>query len=127
MVYTAMITIVHHLGSLSRNYFAGHVPNPAYVSNTISLCAVPRTFVQWLTNTFATAYSTAMYEYKNWLLTITDSKSYDLSPSVQLAVIFQNSRHRIETSRLIPIDLVNVEGIHLKPAKNVQKKVILKL
>lgn len=125
VAHTLNLPIVYTIPSPMLTFMerdlTGHVSNPACVSSMIANRAVPRTFFQRFTNTLIVAYTTAMREYQNWLLRVTDPKPYGLSPFVQPSVIFQNSYHGTEASRLVTANLIDIGGIHLKPAKTIPK------
>jgi glucuronosyltransferase len=125
VAHTLNLPVVYSISSsmltFAERRFTGHASNPACISNLIAHHSVPRTFVQRLTNTFTTVYSTAAYEYENWLQRITDPKPYDSSPSVPPSVIFQNSYYGTEAPRPVPTNLIDVGGIHLKPAGKIPK------
>lgn len=83
--------------------------------------AVPRTFVQRFANTALLTYSIAKSLYDYLVILLTDPRPYYLAPSVNPAIIFQNSHYVSEASKPITSNVVYVGGIHLTPAKTIPK------
>lgn len=100
----------------------GHASHPASVSNLLSGRAVLETFVQRFTNTvfnvFFVAYTTV---YDGLALRLTDPKPYSFAPAVSPSIIFQNSHFISEMAKPVTSNLINVGGIHLKPATALPK------
>jgi len=105
----------------AERLFTGHLSNPATVSNMLANHAVPGTFVQRLTNTGLLTYGLARSRYDRLVTLFTDAKPYDLAPTVNPSIIFQNSHYITESSRPVTPNVVYVGGIHLKPLKTIPK------
>lgn len=108
--------------SITYNEFftMGYIPNPAAISYFFASYAVPKTFVQRLSNTALMAYSTLSMAYDNWRFKYFNSKPYDLmTNTVQPSLIFLNSHFISEASRPFPPNVIEVGGIHLKPVKSI--------
>lgn len=117
MIPSPMITFAERM-------FTGHMANPAYVSNLLANHAVPGTFFQRLTNTALLTYNTVRTQFEQLVSRYKDAKPYDLSPTVNPSVIFQNSHYATEFSRPITPNVIYVGGIHLKPAKTISKDIL---
>jgi len=105
--------------TFTERLFTGHLSNPSYVSNMLASHAVPGTFAQRFTNTALLTYSMVRTMYDELVTRITDTRSYDLAPTVNPSIIFQNSHYVTESPRPITPNVVYVGGIHLKPAKTI--------
>ncbi|CAI6347086.1 unnamed protein product [Macrosiphum euphorbiae] len=117
LIPSPMITFAERL-------FTGHVSNPACVSNVFATHAVPGTFVQRFTNTALLTYSMAKTKYDQLVTFFTDPKPYDLAPTVNPSIIFQNSHYVTESSRPVTPNVIYVGGIHLKLAKTIPKDIL---
>ncbi|KAL4112573.1 hypothetical protein QTP88_016328 [Uroleucon formosanum] len=104
--------------------FTGHISNPASVSNLLANYAVPVTFVQRLTNTVLLTYGVAKGQYDQLITKFTNPRPYDLVPTVNPSIIFQNSHYVSESSRPVTPNVIYVGGIHLKPAKTIPKDIL---
>ncbi|KAL5234812.1 hypothetical protein ACI65C_002222 [Semiaphis heraclei] len=107
--------------TFSERLFTGHLSNPASVSNLLAYHAVPGTFVRRFTNTVLLTYSLVKTRYDQLVTLFTDPRPYDLAPTVNPSIIFQNSHYITESSRPVTPNVVYVGGIHLKPAKTIPK------
>ncbi|XP_029342036.1 UDP-glucuronosyltransferase 2B9-like [Acyrthosiphon pisum] len=105
--------------TFAERRLTGHLSNPACVSNMLASHAVPGTFVQRLTNTVLLTYSIARTKYDQLVTFFTDPRPYDLSPTVNPSIIFQNSHYVTESPRPVTPNVVYVGGVHLKPAKTI--------
>lgn len=114
-------TIPSPMFTVVERDFTGHASNPACVSNVLAPHAVPKTFVQRFTNTAVSVYTAFLRSYREWRLRVADPRPYDSSPTVNPAIIFQNSYHGTEAPRPMAPNLKDVGGIHLKPAKSIPK------
>ncbi|XP_029342038.1 UDP-glucuronosyltransferase 2B7-like [Acyrthosiphon pisum] len=114
LIPSPMITFAERL-------FTGHVSNPACVSNMFASHAVPGTFVQRFANTALLTYSMAKTKYDQLITLFTDPRPYDLAPTVNPSIIFQNSHYVTESSSPVTPNVIYVGGIHLKPAKTIPK------
>ncbi|XP_025207087.1 UDP-glucuronosyltransferase 2B15-like, partial [Melanaphis sacchari] len=110
--------------TFTERLFTGHLSNPSYVSNIFASHAVPNTFIQRFTNTALLAYSIVRTRY-DWLATrLMDAKPYDLAPTINPSIIFQNSHYVTESPRPLTPNVVYIGGIHLKPAKTIPKDIL---
>jgi glucuronosyltransferase len=105
----------------TERLFTGHLSNPSCVSNMLVSHAVPSTFVQRFTNTALLTYSLIRIKYDQLVTWSTDARPYDLAPTVNPSIIFQNSHYVTESPRPLTPNVVYVGGIHLKPAKIIPK------
>ncbi|XP_028044496.1 uncharacterized protein LOC113557729 [Rhopalosiphum maidis] len=110
--------------TFTERIFTGHLSNPSYVSNLLASHAVPVTFAQRFTNTALLTYSMLRTRYDKLVTLITDTRSYDLAPTVNPSIIFQNSHYVTESPRPITPNVVYVGGIHLKPAKTIPEDIL---
>ncbi|XP_022162085.1 UDP-glucuronosyltransferase 2B9-like isoform X9 [Myzus persicae] len=108
----------------AERMFTGHLSNPASVSNLLANHAVPGTFFQRFTNTALLSYGLARAQYDRMVTWLTDSKPYDLAPTINPSIIFQNSHYASEASRPVTPNVVYVGGIHLTPAKTIPKDIL---
>jgi len=107
--------------TFAERLFTGEVSNPACVSNMLASHAVPGTFVQRFTNTALLTYSMVKTKYDQLVTLYTNPRPYDLSPTVNPSVIFQNGHYISESSRPVTQNVIYVGGIHLKPTKTIPK------
>ncbi|CAI6346551.1 unnamed protein product [Macrosiphum euphorbiae] len=77
--------------TFAERRFTGHLSNPTCVSNMLASHAVPGTFVQRFTNTALLTYSMAKMKYDQLITLVSDPRPYDLAPTVNPSIIFQNS------------------------------------
>lgn len=106
--------------TLGERTFTGHTSNPACVSNILSNEAFPKTFVQRFMNTVLIVFD--IYNtLDNLVVRITDPSPYDISPKVSPSIIFQNSHFISERAKPVTSNLIDIGGIHLKPAKTIPK------
>lgn len=113
LVTSPMLTFIE------RSTF-GYVPNPAAISHFFANHAVPKSFLQRLSNTALLAYSMFITAYDDWTYKYYNSKPYDLMTNpVQPSLIFLNSHFISEASRPFPPHVIEVGGIHLKPVKSI--------
>ncbi|VVC36213.1 UDP-glucuronosyl/UDP-glucosyltransferase [Cinara cedri] len=103
--------------------FTGYVSNPAYVSHLMARHAVPGTFVQRLSNIVLSVYTAVTINYNDWSEKTRDPRPYHLSPPVGPSIIFQNSHYITEAARPVPPNVIDVGGIHLRPAKSLPKDI----
>ncbi|XP_022175621.1 UDP-glucuronosyltransferase 1-5-like isoform X2 [Myzus persicae] len=91
----------------------GHYANPAVVPHLFSAYAVPSTFYQRLQNVAMHLHTV----YVNYRYTSTaaaaEQRPYDLAPPVKPALVFVNTHYVTEPSRPVPLNRVDVGGIHL--------------
>ncbi|CAI6351304.1 unnamed protein product [Macrosiphum euphorbiae] len=110
--------------TFTERLFTGHLTNPACVSHLLANHAVPGTFVQRFTNTALLTYSMAKTKYDQLVTLFTDPRPYDLAPTVNPSIIFQNSHYVTESPRPITPNVIYVGGIHLKPATTIPKDIL---
>ncbi|CAI6351195.1 unnamed protein product [Macrosiphum euphorbiae] len=110
--------------TFAERLFTGHVSNPACVSNMFASHAVPDTFVQRFTNTALLTYSMAKTKYDQLVTLFTDPRPYELAPTVNPSIIFQNGHYVTESPRPITPNVIYVGGIHLKPTKKIPKDIL---
>lgn len=108
----------------SERTTTGHPSNPAVVSHVMAHHAVPRTFIQRLTNTAISVYSIIVTGYQELLLKYTDPKEYDLYTPIPPSLVFTNGHYISDAPRPLPTNVINVGGIHLKPPKKIPKVII---
>jgi len=98
----------------------GDIPNPALISHLYADHAIPKTFVQRLSNTLLLGYSMIIISFDKWIRKYTSNRPYDLETiTVQPSLIFLNSHFISEASRPFPPNVIQVGGIHLKPPKSI--------
>lgn len=107
--------------TFAERSFTGHTSNPACVSHLLARHAVPVTFTQRLANVVLSAFSALAVSCHIAAARVTDPRPYDFSPPVSPSVIFQNSHYATEASRPVPTNVIDVGGIHLRPAKSLPK------
>lgn len=101
--------------------FTGHLSNPAIVPHMLVNHAVPNTFARRFVNAVLYAYELITTECYEQFVRLTDPRPYDSSPTITPSVIFHNSHFASESSSVVATNLINVGGIHLKPAKSIPK------
>ncbi|XP_025201745.1 UDP-glucuronosyltransferase 2B15-like [Melanaphis sacchari] len=117
-------TIPSPMMTVAERSFTGHVSNPASVSHTMAEQAIPKTFVQRFVNVALLVYSTLRTEYDGWVMKMTNPRRYQWSPKVNPSVIFLNTHHITEASRPVPLNIIEIGGIHLKPENKIPKDVL---
>ncbi|KAL4112574.1 hypothetical protein QTP88_016329 [Uroleucon formosanum] len=110
--------------TFAERMFTGEISNPACVSNIWASHAVPGTFIERLTNTALLTYSMTKTRYDQLVTVFTNPRPYDLAPTVNPSIIFQNSHYVSESSRPVTPNVVYVGGIHLKPPKTLPKDIL---
>jgi len=121
VIYTTPIPI----NTYTERMTYGEVHNPATVSTMLFHSAVPKTFVQRLTNTLVFLYTSIIIRFQEYLLQTLDSKPYDLGIINPPSLVFMNTHFISDKSRSTPSNVVNIDGIHLKPPKKIPKVIIL--
>lgn len=105
---------------------SGHFPNPATTSHILFNYAVPKTFIQRLSNTVLLTYSMCILSYGKWIDKYINPKPYNLiTRHVPPSLIFLNSHFISEASRQYPPNVIQVGGIHLKPANSLPNASII--
>ncbi|CAH1731236.1 unnamed protein product [Aphis gossypii] len=102
----------------------GDVHNPATVSTMLFKSAVPKTFVQRLTNTLVFLYISTIIRFQEFLLQVIESKPYDLSIVTPPSLVFTNTHFISDKARPTPSNVVSVGGIHLKPPKKIPQDIL---
>ncbi|XP_001947708.2 UDP-glucuronosyltransferase 2B7 [Acyrthosiphon pisum] len=110
--------------TFTERLFTGHLSNPACVSNMLASHAVPNTFVQRFSNTALLTYGMIKTQYDQLVTLFTDPRPYDLAPTVNPSIIFQNTHYISESPRPITPNVIYVGGIHLKPPKTIPKDIL---
>lgn len=93
----------------------GHHPNTAAVSHILADYAVPKSFVQRLTNIVIMVYSLFATQYKEKMLKYTEPKSYDSATPIQPSLVIFNTHFITDASRPLLPNAIQVGGIHLNP------------
>jgi len=101
--------------------FTGHMSNPAVVANNIVSFGVPKTFVQKTSNVAFMIYATLVSKIKERILMYKEPREYDLHAPISPSLVFVNRHFTIEPASSIPSNVVEIGGIHLKPAKKLPK------
>ncbi|XP_060863381.1 UDP-glucosyltransferase 2-like [Metopolophium dirhodum] len=102
----------------------GEVMNPATVSTMLFHSAVPKTFIQRLTNTLVWLYTNIVIRFQEFLLQLFGSKPYNLGTINPPSLVFMNTHFISDKPRPTPSNVVNVGGIHLKPPKKIPKDIL---
>ncbi|XP_025201748.1 UDP-glucuronosyltransferase 2B7-like [Melanaphis sacchari] len=110
--------------TFTERLYTGHLSNPSYVSNTFANYAVPSTFIQRFTNTALLTYGMVRNTYDRLVFRLMDARPYDLVPTVNPSIIFQNSHYVTESPRPVTSNVVYIGGIHLKSAKIIPKDIL---
>lgn len=102
--------------------FHGHIPNPATISSLCYEHSFPKTFYERFQNTVLSIYSFLYINVEEWIVKFISEKPYhSITHYVQPSLIFVNSHYITEASRPFPPTVVQIGGIHLKPARNISK------
>lgn len=94
----------------------GVVSNPATVAPLMGGHAVPRTFSQRFSNAVFAVYENVAHAWVARSLQTAAPRPYDGRPFVPPSLIFLNGHMVSDPSRPVLLNVVNVGGIHLKPA-----------
>lgn len=117
LIYITPLPIV----SFMERSITGHISNPALVSDIMANHAIPRTFVQRLSNTILYIISTFLIKYTELKLKYSEPKEYDLIQPMAPSLLFVNGNFLSEASMPLVANVINVGGIHLKAPKRLQK------
>ncbi|XP_022175638.1 UDP-glucuronosyltransferase 2B37-like [Myzus persicae] len=120
MIYTTPVPI----NTYTERITFGDISNPATVSTMLFQSAVPKTFIQRLTNTLVWLYTSIVVMSQEYLLQLFDSKPYDLGTINPPSLVFMNSHFISDNPRPTPSNVVNIGGIHLKPTKKIPKDIL---
>lgn len=104
-----------------ERHFHGDVSNPAVVSSLLSDRAVPRTFGQRLVNAADTLYVTGVHASTEWWLKTVDPRPYDSRTPAPPSLVFVNGHFVSDPAKPTPANVVNVGGLHLKPAGKIPR------
>lgn len=94
----------------------GVMSNPAAVAPPMGGHAVPRTFGQRFSNAMSAVYESVAHACLSHSLQTADPRPYDGRPYVPPSLMLVNGHLVSDPSRPVPSNVVNVGGIHLKPA-----------
>lgn len=120
VIYTSPIPI----NTYTERITYGDVHNPATVSTMLFQFAVPKTFIQRLTNTLVFLYTSTVIRFQEFLLQVIESKPYDLNIINPPSLVFMNTHFISDKPRPTPSNVVHVGGIHLKPSKKIPQVTI---
>jgi len=110
------VTPMPTIGFMERSC-TGHILNPSTDTNIFSLHAVPKTFIQRLTNMCLSTYFKIAQDYKELVLKYTDPKKYDFIKLISPSLIFVNRHFLTDAPSSKPTNVINIGGIHLKAAQ----------
>jgi len=120
LIHTTSVPINTYTGRITY----GDVHNPTTVSTMLFKFAVPKTFVQRLTYTLVFLYISTIIRFKEFLLQVIESKPYDASIVTSPSLVFMNTHFISNKTRPTSSNVVNVDGIHLKPPKKIPQVII---
>ncbi|KAL5244410.1 hypothetical protein ACI65C_011820 [Semiaphis heraclei] len=120
VIYTTPIPV----NTYTERMTYGEVHNPATVSTMLFHSAVPKTFVQRLTNTLVFLYTSIIIRFQEFIIQSLDTKPYDLGTINPPSLVFMNTHFISDKPRPTPSNVVNVGGIHLKPPKKIPKDIL---
>jgi len=105
--------------TFEERFIFGDIPNPATISHLYANHAIPKTFVQRLSNTVLLGYNMMLLSVdkciRKYMINRPDNWVTNI---VQPSLTFVNSHFISESSRPFPHNVVQVGGIHLKPPKS---------
>jgi len=101
--------------------FTGHMSNPGVVANNMASFGFPKTFVQRTANIAISIYATIINKIKERILMYKEPREYDLHAPIPPSLVFVNRHFTVEPASSIPSNVVEIGGIHLKPAKKLPK------
>lgn len=99
----------------------GVVSNPAAIAPLMANHAVPRTFSQRFSNAVFAVYESVAYATLTRSFQTADPRPYDGRPFAPPSLMFVNGHFVSNPSRPVPANVVNVGGIHLKPAGTIPR------
>ncbi|XP_022181664.1 UDP-glucuronosyltransferase 2B2-like isoform X2 [Myzus persicae] len=102
----------------------GHVSNPSTVTEVFSMYAIPKTFIQRLTNISLIVYLKIVKQYKELILKYTDPKQYDLIEPISPSLIFANRHFITDVASPTPTNVIDIGGIHLKTAQKLPEDIL---
>jgi len=106
--------------TFEERVISGDIPNPATISHLYADYAIPKTFVQRLSNTVFLGYSMMLLTVDKCIRKYTIERPYNwVTNTVRPSLTFVNSHFISEASRPFPQNVVQVGGIHLKPPKSI--------
>lgn len=114
MIYVIASTMLTYM----ERKALGDLSNPAVVSHVMASHAIPETFAQRFSNAALTLYTTMYIHYLDSTHSV--GSKYEFSP-VQPSAVFLNTHYSVEPARPFPPNVIQVGGIHLKPAKKIPK------
>ncbi|CAI6373121.1 unnamed protein product [Macrosiphum euphorbiae] len=101
--------------------FTGHMSNPAVVANGMASFGFPKTFAQRSANIVISIYAEIVNKVKERILMYKEPREYDLYAPIPPSLVFVNRHFTVEPASSIPSNVVEIGGIHLKPAKKLPK------
>lgn len=113
LIYTVPFATAYFV----QNYALGAVTNPAAEAPIMTDHAVPRTFGQRFWNAMFTLYDSATLAYLYRSLRTADPKPYDSWLTTTPSLVFVNGYFASNPSQPVPVNIINVGGIHLRPAR----------
>ncbi|XP_025423697.1 UDP-glucuronosyltransferase 2C1-like [Sipha flava] len=102
----------------------GHHVNPAYVPHVLSAYSVLDTFYRRLHNVGLHVCTVYLHHLYVTVAAAVQPKHYDLEPPVKPSLVFVNTHYATEPSRPVPVNRVDVAGIHLKRPKPLPKDIL---
>ncbi|XP_050538592.1 UDP-glucosyltransferase 2-like [Daktulosphaira vitifoliae] len=96
--------------------FTGHLSNPTVISNIMAKTATPKSFNERLSNAVLLFFSIFTMKFLNSKLSHANPKSFDVENPIKPTILFVNTHTITEPSRPYSPNVVQLGGIHLKPA-----------
>ncbi|CAI6358089.1 unnamed protein product [Macrosiphum euphorbiae] len=111
--------------TFDERVITGDIPNPATISHIYADHAIPKTFVQRLSNTVLLGYNMMLLSVDKCIRKYMINRPYNwVTNIVQPSLTFVNSHFISESSRPFPQNVVQVGGIHLKPPKSLPNDIL---
>eukprot|EP00102_Acyrthosiphon_pisum_P020892 XP_016658102.1 PREDICTED: UDP-glucuronosyltransferase 2B17-like [Acyrthosiphon pisum] len=111
--------------TFEERVISGDIPNSATISHLYADHAIPKTFVQRLSNTVLLVYNMMILSVDKCIRKYTINRPYNwVTNIVQPSMTFVNSHFISEVSRPFPQNVVQVGGIHLKPPKCIPNDIL---
>eukprot|EP00102_Acyrthosiphon_pisum_P011902 XP_008180824.1 PREDICTED: UDP-glucuronosyltransferase 2B15-like [Acyrthosiphon pisum] len=108
------------MATIQERVISGDIPNPATISHLYAHYAIPKTFMQRLSNTVLLAYNMMFLSVDKCIRKYIIDRPYNwVTNIVQPSMTFVNSHFISEASRPFPPNVVQVGGIHLEPPKSI--------
>ncbi|VVC33549.1 UDP-glucuronosyl/UDP-glucosyltransferase [Cinara cedri] len=103
---------------------SGQFPNPATFGHTLFPRAIPKTFLDRLSNTVLTVYCSFLLRYNEWWQKVSDPRPYDDVDLIKPSITFTNAHYITDFSRPLTPDVISIGGIHLTPPKELPKDIL---